>query len=134
MFEYIEDEETAKIRKKLEKQARNKEIKARLKQKERKSNSKSHLHNSDRSSQSEAEESNATPAKRSLKSKAKPSEKTQEKRNTLDSKFIDEMFQLIGSPSRSDPGWGMYIVYIILKIFFKEKNNIFILSKLLFYL
>ena len=107
MFEYIEDEETAKIRKKLEKQARNKEIKARLKQKERKS--KSHLHNSDRSSQSEAEESNATPAKRSRKSKAKPSEKTQEKRDTLDSKFIDEMFQLIGSPSRSDPGWGMYI-------------------------
>ena len=119
VFEYIEDEETAKIRKKLEKQGLNKEIKARLKQKERKSNSKSLLLNTDRSSQSEAEESNPTPAKRSRKSKAKPREKTQEKSDTLDSKFIDEMFQLIGSPSGSDPGWG---IYIILKIFLKKKN------------
>ena len=118
VFEYIEDEETAKIRKKLEKQGLNKEIKARLKQKERKSNSKSLLLNTDRSSQSEAEESNPTPAKRSRKSKAKPREKTQEKSDTLDSKFIDEMFQLIGSPSGSDPGWG---IYIILKIFLKKK-------------
>ena len=128
VFEYIEDEETAKIRKKLEKQALNKEIKARLKQKERKSNSKSLLHNTDRSSQSEAEESNPTPAKRSRKSKAKPCEKTQEKSDTLDSKFIDEMFQLIGSPSGSDPGWG---IYIILKIFLKKK---FFFVDLLFFL